>query len=357
MKVSISLLIIFWLNFLTPIAAQRQSIYNPATNHSSQSKFSNRFPSIKTRSRYDKIEFLLREEQQQRSYKNGGQIDRTFGYVPAQFQVQPNLNRLKAATSNVRITWLGHASFLLQFGNGATILTDPVFYEMPFASMKDYWQRVSPAIVIPADLPPIDRIVISHNHFDHLNFQTLNKFPLNTHYLLPLKTETLFPSKFSTITSMDWYTSVFHNGVTVSFLPSTHWSKRTPWDSNKMLWGGWLFRYKGISVYFAGDTAFSKLFQSLAETDGPFDYCLLPIMAYKPYAYRNNHNTPEDAIRIATILGCKTVIPWGYGTFILGHEHVLEPLRRLKMAFDDTHPRFKLNPLKMGETLEIALDQ
>jgi L-ascorbate metabolism protein UlaG (beta-lactamase superfamily) len=120
---------------------------------------------------------------------------------------------------------------------------------------------------------------------------------------------------------------------------------------NQTLWGGWLFEWNKHRVYFAGDSGYSAVFKDIKERLGEIEICLMPISAW---FQRNWHFAPEDAIRAAQDLGCKTFIPWGYGTWIISYEHILEPLRRLQYAWDKMRPEnMELRILKMGETFSL----
>ena len=120
------------------------------------------------------------------------------------------------------------------------------------------------------------------------------------------------------------------------------------YESRQTLWGGWLFEWNNLRVYFAGDSGYSDVFKDMRQRYDEFDICLMPISAY---FQRQWHFTPEDAIQASVDLGCKTVIPWGWGTWVMSYEHILEPPRRLQYAYDKLQPEnMELRILKMGET-------
>jgi L-ascorbate metabolism protein UlaG (beta-lactamase superfamily) len=147
---------------------------------------------------------------------------------------------------------------------------------------------------------------------------------------------------------MDWYTRDVLEELTVHFLPANHRSGRSLYEANQTLWGGWLFEWNNQRVYFAGDSGYSDVFEDMRKRYGEFDVCLMPISAY---FQRHWHFTPEDAIQASMDLGCKTLIPWAWGTWIMSYEHILEPPRRLQYAFDKMQPEnMDLRLLKMGET-------
>jgi L-ascorbate metabolism protein UlaG (beta-lactamase superfamily) len=150
---------------------------------------------------------------------------------------------------------------------------------------------------------------------------------------------------------MDWYTRDRLGDLTITFLPANHRSGRSMHVKNQNLWGGWLFEWKGYRIYFAGDTGYSDLFKDIRRRYGEMDVCMMPITAW---FQRHWHFAPEDAVMAAQDLGCKTFIPWGWGTWILGFEHMLEPPRRLQYAWDQMRPEnMELRMLKMGETYTL----
>ena len=278
---------------------------------------------------------------------------KTHGYNYADL-VHTNIQLDEHKRGNV--TWLGHASFLIQQMNEDAFVTDPVFGE--FEDFLGWFgQQVSPSFVrlgeapVKADkLPFVSGILISHDHFDHLSNTTLNTFGKNTHLYLPLDNSDDVDYSSGPITEMDWYTKTQHNNTQVNFLPSNHNSSRGLFDADKSLWGSWMLNDGQYKVYFAGDTGYSDVFKDIRKKMGAMDVCLMPIIAYHE-GKRRVHMSPEDAIQAANDLGCKVFIPWGYGTWTLGCEHVHEPLRRLALAIKQSEPTFIVKTLKMGESL------
>jgi L-ascorbate metabolism protein UlaG (beta-lactamase superfamily) len=214
----------------------------------------------------------------------------------------------------------------------------------------DTFKRVSPPVITPSQLDFADTVAISHNHYDHLSFNTLDALKRDVRYLVPLGNERYFSSEYKNVIPMDWYTSQKAGDVRVSFVPATHFAGRGLFDQRESLWGGYIFKSNGRSIYFAGDTGYSDVFKEIQEYYGDMDVCLMPISAY---FFRAVHLAPEDALQAAEDLGCGAFIPWGYGTFILGHEHVLEPLRRLEEAQNRMQPSFTIHVLRMGQSWSL----
>jgi L-ascorbate metabolism protein UlaG (beta-lactamase superfamily) len=150
---------------------------------------------------------------------------------------------------------------------------------------------------------------------------------------------------------MDWYTKDTVEDLSIYFVPANHWSGRSMYGPNRTLWGGWLFEWHGYRVYFAGDTGYSEVFQDIKKQLGEMDVCLMPITAW---FQRHVHFAPEDAVRAAEDLGCKEFIPWGWGTWIISFEHILDPPRRLQYAWKEMQPeKMLLHMPKMGETVKF----
>ena len=335
-------------------------------------RYRNLFPprySLGEQTEYDRIDFLKADERKPHKYRllsdpRGGDIDRTLGYDAAEYTVQPDFNILQNPTNDVQITWIRHASFLIQLGSKYQILLDPVLetYDGLAGKLMKYSAIEAPhakaplavedlpfddAAEIPADNPMII-VAISHDHLDHLNYRTLNQLPENVRYYVPHGVENEFPSRFANVIGMDWYTQDTIGDLTIHFLPANHGSGRSLHESDQTLWGGWLFEWKGHRIYFAGDTGYSPVFKDIKNNVGDVDICLMPIAAWY---WRNRHFAPEDAVAAAEDLACNVFIPWGWGTWIISYEHMLEPVRRLIYAWDQTQPKnMELQILKMGET-------
>jgi L-ascorbate metabolism protein UlaG (beta-lactamase superfamily) len=283
------------------------------------------------------------------------------------FSVTTDFKLIKESVHAVQITWLRHATFLIQLGGEYQILVDPVIEELDgilgllgkYAAIGTLYAD-SP--LATKDLPfeggdgtaaqqNTNIVAISHDHYDHLNFKTLKKLPADTHYYIPLGLQREFPARFTNTTAMDWYTRDRLGDLTITFLPANHRSGRSMHVKNQNLWGGWLFEWKGYRIYFAGDTGYSDLFKDIRRRYGEMDVCMMPVTAW---FQRHWHFAPEDAVQAAEDLDCKALIPWGWGTWILGFEHLLEPPRRLQYAWDQMQPEnMELRILKMGETYSL----
>jgi L-ascorbate metabolism protein UlaG (beta-lactamase superfamily) len=364
-----------WLvmTFIACTASYRPVIINPELNQwdGKRMRFINIYPpkyGYLEESEFDKIEFRKPHEIGEREYSlvtdPRGDIDRSKGYDAAEYTAAPDIDLLQHPTHDIQITWIRHASFLIQLGGKYQILVDPVLAEIDglagnLMKYADTMELFADSPLTVQDLPlsaesensgvnPKTIVAISHDHFDHLNYNTLEQLPAETSYYVPRGVQNDFPSRYSDVTGMDWYTKDAMGELSIHFLPANHRSGRSMYKSNQTLWGGWLFEWNNQRVYFAGDTGYSDVFKDMRRRYGEFDICLMPISAY---FQRHWHFTPEDAIQASEDLGCKTLIPWGWGTWVMSYEHILEPPRRLQYAFDKMQPQnMELRMLKMGET-------
>ena len=236
----------------------------------------------------------------------------------------------------VAVTFVNHATVLLQL-EGLTILTDPVWSERvgPWSWAGPPRAR-APGVPFEA-LPAIDVVLISHNHYDHLDLPTLERLEAAHHplVLVPLGDAALLrDAGITRVVELDWAQSVeLPGGVEIVFLPAQHNSGRTPWTADRSLWGSYLIRRGAGGVYFAGDTAYEAHFAAIRARYGPVDLALLPIGAYLPEAMmRPFHMSPAEAVRAQRDLGARHAVGIHYGTFQLSDEDFEQPVRDLAVA-------------------------
>lgn len=267
--------------------------------------------------------------------------------------------RENARHSVPTVTWVGHATMLVQVGH-VTFLTDPIWSDWPSpVPMVGPRRYVDPGIAM-ADLPPIDFVVISHNHYDHLDLPTLQDLAQrdpDTVFYVPVGNGDLLRGKgVSNVKEMDWGDTVQHAGVTVHCLPSQHWSKRSLTDDHKALWAAWAVTSEQGKVFFAGDTGYFSGFKDIGDRLGPFNLAALPIGAYEPRAMMEaSHMNPEEAVQAAIDLGAENAIAMHFGTFDLSDEPLEEPPQRFKKAAQKSN--FGASAawvLKIGETRVFA---
>ena len=253
-----------------------------------------------------------------------------------------NLNSLKDREHYA--LWIGHSTFLINNGD-LTILTDPIFSEraspLNFAGPK---RLIKPVIKIK-DLPEVDVITISHNHYDHLDVNSLRKiqkkFP-NVKILVPQGDLKLLKNyNLNNGFEFLWWEEITLNNTKFIFTPAQHWSARGLRDRNKSLWGSWFIKTEEKNIFHAGDTGYSDDFIEIRNRLGPVDFAMIPIGAYDPQWFMSySHVNPEEALNIAKDLDAKKSIGMHWGTFILTDEPVLEPRERLNKITNQTNINF-----------------
>jgi len=253
------------------------------------------------------------------------------------------------------ITWLGHATFLIRI-NGMTILTDPFLTE--YAS--PLWHFGSRRYVQPGvslkNLPPIDMIVVSHNHFDHLDAETIESLQgkENIHVFVPLGLKPFFKDRdYLNVEELDWNEHFSYAGIELTALPAVHFSGRGLNDKNKTLWCAWSISSQSGKVFFSGDTSYSPtIFKTIGKENGPYDLAIVSIGAYKTRKYGpSSHLTPEEAVKVAMETKSDVAVAMHWGTIELSDEPPWEPpVRFKKAARDNGISSDQTWVMKIGET-------
>jgi N-acyl-phosphatidylethanolamine-hydrolysing phospholipase D len=251
--------------------------------------------------------------------------------------VRPDLAFLRANREQVTATWIGHATVLLQLG-GVNVLTDPHFSERAFPVQWSGPKRLGPLPVRLDELPRIDLVVISHNHYDHLDLDTVTALerqpgggPL---FAAPLGVDRWLKAQgVARVERFDWWDEKKLLGLDVHMVPVQHWSARSFWDRNETLWGGWVLKTPGFSFFFTGDTGYSKDFKDIGERFGGFDLAAIPVGAYMPrWFMKEQHVDPEEAVAIHRDVKARRSIGIHWGTFELTDESLDEPIGALPAA-------------------------
>jgi L-ascorbate metabolism protein UlaG (beta-lactamase superfamily) len=233
------------------------------------------------------------------------------------------------------LTFINHSTFLIQL-QGMNILTDPIFAERvsPYKFIGP--KRVRPPGVALERLPKIDLVLISHNHYDHLDIESLKIIDGKYHplFLVPLGDEKLLKEEgIQNVLAMDWWQEYKLRDTTIVFTPAQHWSARGLFDKSESLWGGYFISHPLIKLFHAGDTGHASHFKKIAEKLGNPDVAMIPIGAYEPrWFMKGHHLNPEEAIFAHKDLGSKFSIGMHFGTFPLTDEGREQPVQELEIA-------------------------
>lgn len=251
------------------------------------------------------------------------------GY-PVVESVSPKLDYLQHNRAEATVTWINHSTLLVQL-NGLNILTDPIWSEraspVGFLGPK---RHAAPGIAFD-DLPRIDAVVISHNHYDHLDADTVDRLHVRfgdaLRFFVPLGLKPWFQDRgINSVSEMDWWDEVRINGVRIVFTPVQHWSQRTLWNRNQTLWGGWWLEADGKRFFFAGDTGYSDDFKAIHTRLGSPDLAAIPVGTYEPHWFMGRHHVaPDEALRVHQDLGAKQSLGIHWGTFELSDESLDQP--------------------------------
>lgn len=260
-----------------------------------------------------------------------GQYFRTYADFPNE-----DFNSAALTNSENTVTWLGHATVLVKTDRFA-LLTDPHFSQRAFPVQWAGPERKVPPSATVASLPPIDVVVISHNHYDHLDKDTivgLAQSQPNALFLVPLGVEhTLKDWGVNNVQALDWWESKSFDGTEVHFVPAYHWSARTLLDRNNTLWGGWVMKSPSLSFYFSGDTGYSTDFKEIGQRLGPFDISAIAVGAYEPrWFMKAQHVNPDESVLIHQDVKSKRSIGVHWGTFELTDEPLDQPVGDLAKA-------------------------
>lgn len=257
------------------------------------------------------------------------------------------------------ITWIGHATFLIKLSE-MTILTDPVF-----GHISPLFKRLTPPAIALENLPRIDVILISHNHWDHMHAGSLKallkRYP-KVQVLVPQGDRDWFIKQgFKNVRECIWWEQFYGNqsrSIKFSFLPAYHWSQRGLFDRNRSLWGSWMIESSQGTIYFAGDTAYSKHFKAIGKEFPHIDIALMPIAPCEPHEWMKfSHVNAEEAGQGFLELGARHFIPMHWGTYYFGTDHPLAPLERLNTWWQRelTLPFDKqLHFMKMGQPFLLS---
>lgn len=252
------------------------------------------------------------------------------------------------------ITWVGHATLLVQV-DGLSVLTDPNWSDRAGPTSWLGARRLNPPGLAFEDLPRVDVVTISHDHYDHLDLPTVKRLAAshNPLFLVPLGMKAWFVDNgMLRVEELDWWQERVHGGVRFVCTPAQHFSQRSLWDGNQRLWASWAILGRERRFYHGGDTGYFAGFQEIGQRLGPFDVAALPIGAYLPPSIMKRvHTNPEEAVQAFVDLEGGIILGMHWGTFDLADEPLDEPPERMRAEVE----RRGIDPsrawiLKIGET-------
>lgn len=323
---------------------------DPSKPHHTESGYRNNYPSGRTHGSFWKW-------QMERWRKGLPKIPADGWHFEA---THPDVAWLRNNRTEPALTWIGHATFLIQTA-GLNILTDPHLTNraspLSFAGPR---RVVAPALDFH-HLPHIDVVVVSHNHYDHLDEETVKRLGRQAggspRFFVPLGLRAWFAGRgIHDVVELDWWDDATVKDLRITLAPVQHWSARSLWDRNHTLWGGWRLDSPQGSLFFAGDTGYSEDFKEIRRRLGTVDVALLPIGAYEPRWFMSvMHVNPEEAVKIHQDLEARHSVAMHWGTFVLTDEPLDEPPHKLAQALRAAgipHERFRVP--KHGETWKFG---
>ena len=294
-----------------------------AQSHHTAEGFKNPFPGFEDRNLADLFRWAVLDRVRGKKPEHPKKYDFDFIKNDGRF--------LRKNKTDFSITWIGHSTLLIQI-DGLNILTDPIWSErasiVSFAGPKRY---MPPGLPYDA-LPEIDLVIISHDHYDHLDKETIKKLGNKPLYLVPLGLGSIIDDWGIThYQELDWWDEIKFNSLRIICTPAQHFSGRMPFNQNKTLWASWVILGKEKRIYFGGDSGYFPGYKEIGRRYGPFDLAALPIGAYKPrWFMKPVHMSPDQALKAFRDLQSKIFVPIHWGTFDLADELLDDPPQRLK---------------------------
>lgn len=324
----------------------------PITDHFDGNVFFNLFTAGKTKylNAFDGLKWYIH------MINNGWR-----GLTPHVVQSDP-----KNRESGLKVTMIGHASVLLQI-EGFNILIDPVWSPRVGPVFFIGKKRVNPPGVAFSHLPRIDAVLITHNHYDHMDIRTLRRLYKKYHpvFFTPLGNDSILKKHISNnmiIHAIDWFEEkLFKHQLKITLWPAYHWSARGLYDRNRSLWGGFIVSSPHYNAYFTGDTSYGdgSIFKQLKEYFPSLDVAIINIGAYAPRSLlKSHHNDPEEAVDIFQDCGAKQALGIHWGTFQLSSEEAYEPVHTLYgILRDHLLSVDQFIPLRPGQTWHAQVQE
>jgi L-ascorbate metabolism protein UlaG (beta-lactamase superfamily) len=267
--------------------------------------------------------------------------------------VFPDNDLISGGTTEPWLTWLGHASFLGSLG-GHRFLIDPVF------SSHAGWlyRRYLPPPLSIGDLPEVEAVLATHNHYDHLDAGVCRFLRDEVTVVAPLGMRRWMQRQGCTrVIELGWWDQTEIGGLRITLVPARHWSRRGVFDTNHALWGGFVVEGGGLSVYHSGDTAWFEGFDEICKRFPNLDVAMLPIGGYEPAWFMGHyHLNPEQAGQAFVACGARRLIPMHWGTFQLTDEPLCEPIDRMRSWWHEHGPENprRLELLDVGASLKFG---
>jgi L-ascorbate metabolism protein UlaG (beta-lactamase superfamily) len=220
--------------------------------------------------------------------------------------------------------WIGHATWALRLA-GKLIVTDPIWSRSIGGAVR---RLVAPGVPLAA-MPPVDVVLVSHDHRDHMDLPTLRRLPDAAQYVVPIGNAARLGKP--SVVELDWWDSHAIGDLTITLVPARHWSMRMPWNRNDTLWGGYVIRGPEGTAYHSGDTAWGEHFAEIRARVGAIDWAMLPIGGYAPrWFMAPQHIDPVEAAQAWEALGARHLLAMHWGTFKLTDEPLTEPPERAR---------------------------
>jgi L-ascorbate metabolism protein UlaG (beta-lactamase superfamily) len=262
-----------------------------------------------------------------------------------------DVEAVHSVDSTPRLTWIGHASFLGAIG-GRHFLIDPVF-----SSHAGVWyQRFDKPGLSQADLPPLAAVMVTHNHYDHLDSAAIRRLPEDVAVIVPAGMGRWCRRRnCRRVIELGWWESVDVDGLGITLVPSCHWSRRGIFDTNRALWGGFVVGDGSTRVYHPGDTAWFDGFREIGQRFPGLSAAMLPIGGYDPAWFMEHyHLSPEQAGRAFLELKARCFVPMHWGSFRLTDEPLCEPADRIRTWWDHNRPSgHEMALMSVGQTIEL----
>lgn len=257
------------------------------------------------------------------------------------FQISPN---------EIRMWIIGHASVLINF-SGTTILTDPIFDAgLPFP------KRITSAAYSIEELPKIDVLILSHAHLDHWHTKSLKRLTDKTSLIVIPKNcrDLLNGLKYQMVTELDWNQRWASSSLTITAYKPNHWGERFPWERANRGYNSYVIEKDGRGLFFCGDSGYDRFFKTVAANHN-IDVALLPISAYNPPPFRQNHMNPVDALQAFSDLKARHLIPIHWGNFQLSLEPFDEPPNWIAQLAKEKGLADRVHILKNGKSWKLEL--